>query len=81
MVTLNLEVLTRTAQRPAHNGVRLRVPADQLGPSPCNASDRSSAARGDYYGVNGHLKAVAGESSSKVGSRGRLATRGATTCW
>src|SRR6185295_7028864 len=34
MVTLNLEVLTRTAQWPAHNGVRLRVPADRTWPSP-----------------------------------------------
>jgi len=45
-----------------------------------NASDRASAAWEDYYGVNGDLKAVTSESISKVGSRGRLATRGATTC-
>jgi len=39
MVTLNLEVLTRTAQRRAHNGVRLRVLGRPTWPSLVNAGD------------------------------------------
>jgi len=80
MLTLNLEVLTRTAQRARTRRCATTRTCRPTWPSLLNASDRSSAAREDYYGVNAHLKAAADESMSKVGSRGRLATRGATTC-
>src|SRR5262245_53236863 len=80
MVTLSLEVLTRTAQRRAHNGVRLRVLGRPTWPSLVNACEPWPAAQEDYYGVNDHLKAVTSESNSKPGRRGKLATRGPTTC-
>ena len=80
MLTLNLDVLTRTVLIRAHNGVRLRVAADQLGDRLTEERDLSSAARKVYYGVNGDLKGEPRESRRKAGSRGMLATRGLTTC-
>src|SRR5262244_2249901 len=75
MVTLNLEVLTRTARRARTRRCATTRTCRPTWPSLVGPSDLSSAAREDYYGVNGHLKAVADKSSRMPGRRGRCATR------
>src|SRR6476620_1343688 len=58
ILTLNLEVLTRTAQRARTQRCATTRTCRPTRPSLVTASDLSSAAAEDYYGVNGHLKAA-----------------------